>query len=61
MIAGLLQLAAFAGTAWLLSLAVDRCYRRNDPHHDPGVAAPARSDSNPVGPKRQLQAVGGRS
>jgi len=26
-IAGLLQLAAFLATAWLLSVLVDRCYR----------------------------------
>lgn len=31
MIAGLLQMAAFLGTAWLLSVAVDSCYRRNEP------------------------------
>lgn len=40
MILGLLQLAAFLGTAWLIGHAVDLCYGRTGRPRPPGGGGP---------------------
>jgi hypothetical protein len=50
MIAAVLQLAVFLGSAWLLSRAVDWCYRRNEP--SPPPPEPVLHAVAPSGPRR---------
>jgi hypothetical protein len=50
MIAGMLELAVFLGSAWLLSRAADWCYRRNEP--SPPPPEPALRSTEPTGPRR---------
>jgi hypothetical protein len=48
MIAAIVQLVVFVGSAWLLSRAVDWCYRRNEPPRpppEPALRSPSRPDA----------------